>query len=114
VTNSALTSLRNIWYLAVPNTSTNTVAYSVSAAVVTSGVVTGTPLFIGASIASPANGFTMYWNAVPGQSYQIQVSTDLATWVLATNVTAQSTVGAYTDAVPVNSQQSRFFRIVTP
>ena len=114
VTNSALTSLSNIWYLAVPNTSTNTVAYSVSAAVVTSGVVTGTPLFIGASIASPANGFTMYWNAVPGQSYQIQVSTDLATWVLATNVTAQSTVGAYTDAVPVISQQSRFFRIVTP
>jgi hypothetical protein len=55
----------------------------------------------------------MYWSAVAGTTYQIQVSTNLTSWSVATNITAQSTTAAYTDAVPVISQKSRYFRIVT-
>jgi hypothetical protein len=115
VTNTALTSLSNIWYAAVPNVSTNNAAvrYSITAAVFTNGVVNPTPLFLGANIASPAGGFTMYWSAVAGTSYQIQVSSNLTSWAVATNITAQSATAAYTDAVPVLTQPSRFFRIVT-
>jgi hypothetical protein len=116
VTNSALASLSNIWYLAVPNVSTNNAAvrYSVTATVITNGPVQGTPLFLGANISSPASGFTMYWSAAAGMTYQIQVSTNLSNWSVVTNITAQSTTAAYTDAVPVISQTSRFFRIVVP
>jgi subtilisin-like proprotein convertase family protein len=115
VTNSSLISLSNIWYAAVPNVSTNTAAvrYSITAAILTNGPVTATPLFIGASISSPTSGFSMYWSAVAGTTYQIQVSTNLTSWSVATNITAQSTTAAYTDAVPVISQKSRYFRIVT-
>jgi hypothetical protein len=115
-TNASLTNLTGTWYLAVPNASiTNAdVKYTITAAVLTNGPVTSTPLFIGASVSSPTNGFTMYWNAVPGESYQIQVSTNLAQWSVATNIIAQSSVAAYTDAVPVISQKSRYFRILAP
>jgi subtilisin-like proprotein convertase family protein len=115
VTNSALISLSNIWYAAVPNVSTNnaTVRYSITAAILTNAPVTPSPLFIGASISSPNSGFSMYWSTVAGTSYQIQVSTNLSSWSVVTNITAQSTTAGYTDAVPVISQKSRYFRIVT-
>jgi subtilisin-like proprotein convertase family protein len=116
VTNASLISLSNVWYAAVPNVSTNNAAvrYSITAAILTNGPVRPVPLFIGASISSPSSGFTMYWSAAAGATYQIQVSTNLTSWSVATNITAQSNTAAYTDAVPVSSQKSRFFRIVAP
>jgi len=114
VTNISLTNLSNIWYAAVPNLSTNSARYSITATIITNGPVLGTPLFVSASITSPTNGFTMYWSAVAGTTYQIQVSTNLANWSVAGNITAHSTIGSYTEAVPVISQTSRYFRIVVP
>jgi hypothetical protein len=81
---------------------------------VTSGTVTTSPLFIGASIASPDSGFSLYWSTVPGQSYTIEVSTNLTSWTVATNIIAQSNTAAYTDPVPANTQTSRFFRLTAP
>jgi hypothetical protein len=118
VTNSSLSTLSNIWYAAVPNVTTSnvpaTIEYSITATVLTNAAVSSWPLFLGASITSPTNGFSMYFAAVVGQTYQIQVSTNLTQWSTVTNITAQSATAAYTDAVPVISQKSRFFRIVTP
>jgi hypothetical protein len=56
----------------------------------------------------------MTWQAVPGQNYQVQVSTNLAGWSVAPNMIATSTAASYTDPVPVVSQKVRFFRVVTP
>jgi subtilisin-like proprotein convertase family protein len=114
VTNSALTTLSNIWYAAVPNVSASnaTVRYSITADVITNGAPVATPLFLGASIASPESGFSMYWSAVPGMSYQVQVSSNLSSWYVTTNIVAQSATASYTDSVPVISQSSRYFRIV--
>jgi hypothetical protein len=114
-TNASLTNLSGIWYAAVDNMQGSGIAnYSITATVLTKGPATSIPLFIGASISSPTDGFTMYWNAVAGQTYQIQVSTNLTQWSVATNITAQSSTASYTDAVPVMSQTSRFFRILVP
>jgi hypothetical protein len=115
VPTTALTSLSNIWYAAVPNVSTNNLdlRYSITASVLTNGPVSGSPLFIGASIASPDTGFTMYWTAAPGTSYQIEVSTNLTTWSTVTNIISPSNTAAYTDSTPVLTQPLRFFRIVT-
>jgi subtilisin-like proprotein convertase family protein len=111
-TNAALPTVEGTWYLAVPNNSGATLGYSIIATNVAT-VVPNAPAFLGASIASPTNGFTMYWSAVPGQVYEIDVSTNLTAWTEVTNITAQSAVGAYTDAVPVSTQKSRFFRLST-
>jgi len=114
-TNAAMTNFNGLWYLAVPNTGSNSVSYSITATTLaTLASVTPQPEFLGASIASPAGGFTMYWSAVPGQTYEIDVSTDLLTWTFVTDVTPESTEGTYTDSVPVNTQTTRFFRLVTP
>jgi hypothetical protein len=51
---------------------------------------------------------------VPGQTYQVQVSTDLVNWSVAGNVTAQSSTATYNDTVPVMSQTTRFFRLMSP
>jgi hypothetical protein len=51
---------------------------------------------------------------VPGETYQIQVSTNLTQWSVVTNITVLSSTGAYTDSVPVISQKLRFFRILAP
>jgi len=111
-TNAALPSLNGTWYLAVPNTSDLTVQYSIEAINLLSPLtVTNAPEFLGARIASPASGFTMYWSAVPGQSYEIDVSTNLTSWSFVTNVIPNSSVGSYTDPVAVQSQTSRFFRL---
>ena len=115
VTNSALTSLSNIWYAAVPNIATNNadVKYSITAEVFTNAPAPGpTPLFLGANIVSPNTGFSMYFSGIAGTTYQVQVSTDLIHWSVATNIVAQSTIISYTDSVPVISQSSRYFRIV--
>jgi hypothetical protein len=113
-TNTDLPSVTNvIWYVAVPNTSSLNVTYSITATE-TTNAVGSSPLFVGASIASPTNGFTMYWQAVPGTIYQIEVSTDLSSWAVVTNVTAQTTMGSYTDSVPVLTQTTRFFRLTVP
>jgi subtilisin-like proprotein convertase family protein len=113
-TNKDLPSVTNVtWYAAVPNTSSSNVTYSITATESTNALAS-TPLFLGASIASPTNGFTMYWQAVPGTIYQIEVSTDLSSWAVVTNVTAQTSTGSYTDSVPVMTQKARFFRLTVP
>jgi len=116
-TNSALPSLtNNIWYAAVPNVSTNglPVLYSITAAVYTNAPPVPTPLFLGASIASAGGGFSMSWSAVTGTAYDVEVSTNLVIWSVVTNITAMSNTASFTDPVPVPSQTSRFYRILTP
>jgi subtilisin-like proprotein convertase family protein len=115
-TNAALPSLNGTWYLAVPNTSSNNpVAYSITAStILTNKPVLSQPFILGASISSPNSGFSLYWSAVAGQSYTIEVSTNLISWELVTNIVAQSNTAAYTDSVPANIQTSRFFRLTAP
>jgi hypothetical protein len=109
-----LTNLTGLWFAVVPNLSGFVSDYSVTASVLTNGPVTATPLIVGASTSSPTNGFTMFWSAVPGQTYQVQVSTNLTQWSAVTNVTAISTTASYTDPAPMSSQTSRFFRLQAP
>ncbi len=111
-TNATLPSLNGVWYLAVPNTSTANVSYSIEATSIISGPVTNAPLFFGASVSSETGGFTMYWAATPGKTYEVEVSSNLITWTFVTNITTQFTNGSYTDPTPVASQPARFYRLL--
>jgi hypothetical protein len=113
-TNAGLTNLTGLWYAVVPNLSGFVSDYSITASVLTNGPVIPTPLIVTASMTSPANGFTMTWNSVPGQTYQVDVSTNLTQWSAVTNVTAIATTASYTDPAPMSSQTSRFFRLQAP
>jgi hypothetical protein len=114
VTNSALTNLNGIWYLSAPNNSSSPVSYSIEATTnITTLPLTNAPLILRSGMASLAgsNSFTLYWTANPGQSYQVYVSSNLLTWTLVTNFTAQTTTASYTDPTPVQSQTARYFRV---
>jgi hypothetical protein len=114
VTNASLVTLSGtVWYAAVPNTSAVGVSYSITASVVTNGNPTNAPLFLGANITSPNSGFTMYWTAEAGQAYTVWASADLINWTAVALVTGQNSVASYTDAVPVNTQPARYFRLST-
>ena len=69
------------------------------------------PLHLGGNITSPANGFTLYWRANTGQTYEIDTSTNLLTWTFVTNVTTLTTSGSYTDPTPVAGQIARYYRV---
>jgi hypothetical protein len=47
------------------------------------------PLNPGGTIASLAKGFTLNWSANPGQTYEIDFSTNLTTWTFLTNACRQ-------------------------
>jgi hypothetical protein len=70
------------------------------------------PRFLGGSITSPTNGFTMYWVANPGQTYEIDASSNMHNWTFVTNVLTPTNTGSYTDPTPVQSQRGRFFRLL--
>jgi hypothetical protein len=74
--------------------------------------VSDAPLNLGGSITSPTNGFTMTWKATQGQTYEIDVSSNLLNWTFMAYVTAQSSTGSYTDSTPVARQKARFYRVL--
>jgi subtilisin-like proprotein convertase family protein len=111
-TNSIVTNLNGIWYLVVPNTSATNVAYSIEAVDINPGPVTNAPAIGSASVSAATGRFTLSWAASVGQTYQIQISTNLPHWTVLTNITTESTVGTYTDPTPVLSQHLRFYRLL--
>ncbi|HEX3719546.1 MAG TPA: LamG domain-containing protein, partial [Verrucomicrobiae bacterium] len=114
-TNANLPSLNGTWYLAVPNTSSNNpVTYSITASTLTNATVVSQPFFVGANVSAAANQFSLTWDASPGQSYTVQVSSNLTTWSTVTTTVAQSNTVSFTDTVPVSTQTSRFFRLSSP
>ena len=114
-TNADLPSVEGTWYLAVPNTYSNAVGYTITAAVITnSAPVTNAPLVLSALLSSPAGVFSMTWNSQAGRVYSIDVSTNLTQWTLVTNITATSAETSYSDAAPMHSQIARYFRLSSP
>ena len=72
-----------------------------------------TPAVTGMNMGS--NGlFTLTWSAVSGAQYEVDISSNLTNWTQATNFTAASSIGAYTDPTPVKQQSARFYRVGAP
>jgi subtilisin-like proprotein convertase family protein len=111
-TNSTLPNLNGVWYLSVPNTSVSNVLYTIEATNLLVGPVTGLPLIVKGSISAQAGHFTMTWAAVSGKTYEIQDSTNLVTWTVLTNITAQSATGTYTDPTPIAGEKARYYRLL--
>ncbi len=54
---------------------------------------------------------TFIWSAVPGEKYEVDVSTDLVNWTLLTSVVADGAVLTVTDPTPPTGSAPRFYRI---
>ncbi|MFN7139243.1 MAG: proprotein convertase P-domain-containing protein, partial [Limisphaerales bacterium] len=112
-TNGAMPVLNGTWYLAVVNNEAVDVDFTIHAVVSgTNGVlVSGQPLQIISGPTIEGNSVKFEWNSVPGQTYEVQVSTDLITWTTEATVTATASVYEYISA-PIDGEPMRFYRIV--
>ena len=98
----------------MPNNTANNVTFVITATTLTNvppGYTTPAVSFSGMHVTS--NGlFTLNWTAVPGTQYEVDTTSNLTNWTKATNFTAASQTGAYTDPTPVASQAARFYRVL--
>ena len=119
-TNTALngvitTNLNNVWYLGVPNNETFNVTFTIMAEETTNGLLTnGYPTTVG--IQNSTNGLTFTWPTIPGQTYDLESTTNLISgtnWiVVATISNAPPYLGSYLDTNSVNGIPFMFYRIV--
>jgi len=102
--------LTNTWYLAVPNESATSVKYSIEA---TNLIMTATTNFPAVSQAKvlPGLGLTVYWSSVPGDTYEVDYSTDLLNWTKAVSFKATTTQSSFTDFTPMTNRPGRFYRL---
>jgi hypothetical protein len=84
--------LRGQWYLGVYNNQPTNVAYTIRAAVSANGLLlSGQPIVVQSSFLGPdARGVLLTWNAVEGESYEIEFSPGLfpPTWTVIGRVQA--------------------------
>ena len=59
------------------------------------------------------DGFAFMVKSIPGQNYQIQVSTNLSTWISLTNIVASSNSFQFIDSMATNFP-TRFYRVTVP
>jgi hypothetical protein len=114
-TNILGTDINGDWYLGVPNNTGSNVTYTIRAVVSTNGILNpGGPINIG--VTPPKNPFidgpTITFQAIDGEWYEIQVSSDLVTWVTVATVQATGGTVSYTDPTPMAGQPSRYYRII--
>lgn len=96
-TNGALPNLTGDWYFGVVNPGSANVSYTVMARQPTNGVLlSGNPIQLvrsaGAASLLRGTNFGFDLDVVPGEKYQVQYRTNLATgtWLVLTNITASS------------------------
>jgi subtilisin-like proprotein convertase family protein len=115
-TNQLGTNIGAQWFLGVPNNETNTVTYTIRAVVSTNGLlISGIPIDVG--ILPPGSGGTngpvIQWPSVPGEKYQIQITTNLfSPFTPYTNIVAGGSTTIFIDPAPVAGQPMIFYRII--
>jgi hypothetical protein len=98
------------WYLAVPNNTNTAVTYTIVATDLTTGVVTTYPAISSGQVV-PGFGFTLSWNSIPGENYEVDYSTDLVNWAPAITFTATNSQSSFTDFTPISGHPARYYRV---
>lgn len=118
-TNDTVPSLNGEWYLGVPNNAFVREDFFVRAAVPVDGILTsGEPPRLGdfeIVQVDDENLLRFTFNAVPGENYEIESTTDLnpvIVWTLVDTITAVGRTVTFTNPVPVTPPPpNKFFRV---
>jgi hypothetical protein len=114
-TNQLGTNINGTWYLGVPNNDSSNVTFTIHAVVETNGLlISKVPIRVGVTVTNVTgtNYLTFTWPTIPGETYEVQDSTDLTTWTTIAVITATGPTISYTDPRPINSAPQRFYKIV--
>ena len=97
------------WFLSVVNRGTNPVSGMICATVSTNSSLVSCN-FVATGFTDAAR-FTLQWAGVPGNNYEVQVSTDLVTWTTLAAFPGMVPPFTYTDPAPLVAQQLRLYRV---
>ncbi|MDB6124021.1 MAG: Peptidase and in kexin sedolisin [Pedosphaera sp.] len=115
-TNILGTNINAQWFLGVPNNEITNVSYTIRAVVSTNGMlISGIPINVTVNTPpSPAtNGPTLTWPSIPGETYQIQTSTNIIVpFMPLTNIVANGSSTIFIDPTPIAGIPMLFYRIV--
>jgi hypothetical protein len=62
-------------------------------------------------LVAAGSGASVNWNSIPGDRYEIQVSSDLAAWLPYATNTAVGTSTTFVDPTPPGGLMNRFYRV---
>jgi hypothetical protein len=114
-TNVLGTNINAQWFLGVPNNETRNVTYTIRAVVSTNGfLISGLPFSLGIVPPTPGSGTgpVLTWTSVLGETYQVQVSTDLITWIVLATISGTGETTIFIDPTPITGVPQQFYRIV--
>jgi subtilisin-like proprotein convertase family protein len=113
-TNSSLPSLNGTWYLAIPNNDPGQVNFDITATLMGAGTLPH-PL-IRSSTAKFTRGvnssFSFSFDSIAGQTYYIDMSTNLIDWSTVAKITATSSTTTFIDPNPADV--GRYYRLRSP
>lgn len=114
-TNSARTNLVGTWYLAVPDNDPGAATFDIAATTITNGTVSPFPSIASGSATFSSGGggsFSFSWQSVAGQTYYVEMSTDLIQWQTLAKIVATSNTTTFTDSQPPDF--ARYYRLRIP
>jgi hypothetical protein len=109
-TNNAMPSLNGTWYIGVQDDEQFAVDYQICATETNN--VTPFPAVVAASATFiPGNngGFSFTWNSIAGQTYHVDLSTDLVNWSTVATIRAESSTTTFSDPAPADA--ARYYRV---
>jgi len=109
--------ISGVWYLAVQNRTAGKADFKIRATVpvaVDGGtmLISGEPIKVGtAPIVSATENPSINFAGVQGEKYVIEVSDDLISWTVLTEITISDSSASVVDPTPYLQQTRRFYRI---
>jgi hypothetical protein len=109
--------ITGIWYLAVQNKTAGKADFKIRATVPVqvdggSMLVSGEPIEVGtAPIIAATENPTINFAGVQGEKYVVEVSDDLLSWTVLTEITISDSSASVVDPTPYLQQTQRFYRI---
>jgi subtilisin-like proprotein convertase family protein len=104
---AAMPNIGGTWFATVRNLTSTPATYTVQIVNLDDGgrILRAFP-FIQAG-----SGFSLLWESVPGETYEIEASFDLIEWETISSITAEGATTTFTDPTPNESLPLRFYRI---
>ncbi|MDA7915764.1 putative Ig domain-containing protein [Verrucomicrobia bacterium] len=116
-TNETLVDISGLWYLSVPSAEILKTAFEIRATVpeqVEGGTIllSAEPLKLAPVIASTdSESFEMDFGTIVGEKYSVEVSTDLLSWMVLTNIVVTGADSKFVDPSRYQDNAQRFYRI---
>ena len=113
-TNSSQPNLNGIWYLAIPNNDPGLVNFDIAATTLASPALPFPSIVSASANYTPGayGAFAFSWESIAGQTYFVDVSTNLVNWATIATIRAQSSTTTFNDPSPPD--QARYYRLRSP